>query len=144
MARWPINAWMRMMAAIAIGLDCILIGIVVELIAISLDCVSMNVSLNPLQSAWIVYRWMSRLVIPVWQEFIFGAQKTVKKGFLRIYFFLEFSRGIFHRNVILEGVSGIPVFCHFYRIFLQEFGLRRIPPDSCSCQTLSCSSQWLQ
>jgi len=32
--------------------------------------------------------------------------------------------------VILEGVSGIPVFCHFYRIFLQEFGLRRIPPDS--------------
>ncbi len=31
------------MAAIAISLDCILIGIVVKLIAISLDCVSMDV-----------------------------------------------------------------------------------------------------
>ncbi len=32
-----------MMAAIAISLDCILIGIVVESIAISSDCVSMDV-----------------------------------------------------------------------------------------------------
>ncbi len=32
-----------MVAAIAISLHCILIGIVVELIAISLDCVSMDV-----------------------------------------------------------------------------------------------------
>ncbi len=34
---------MQVMAAIAIGLDCILIGIVLELIAISLDCASMDV-----------------------------------------------------------------------------------------------------
>ncbi len=32
------------MAAIAIGLDCISIGIIIELIAISLDRVSMNVN----------------------------------------------------------------------------------------------------
>ncbi len=51
MARWPINAWMRVMAAIAIGLDYISIGIVVESIAISLDCVSMSILLNRLQSA---------------------------------------------------------------------------------------------
>ncbi len=44
------------MAAIAIGLDHILIGIVVELIAIGLDCVSMNILLNRLQSARIVYQ----------------------------------------------------------------------------------------
>jgi hypothetical protein len=37
---------MRMMAAIAIGLDHILIGIIVELIAISLDCVSMSILSN--------------------------------------------------------------------------------------------------
>ncbi len=43
MARWPINAWMRMMAAITISLDCILTGTVFESIAISSDCVSMDV-----------------------------------------------------------------------------------------------------
>jgi hypothetical protein len=37
------NRKMRMMAVIAISLDCILIGIVVELIAISLDRASMDV-----------------------------------------------------------------------------------------------------
>jgi hypothetical protein len=51
-----------------------------------------------------------------------------------------FSGGIFHRNVVLEGVSGIPVFCCFYRIILQEFlqdrnsciynGFLQIPLDS--------------
>jgi hypothetical protein len=43
MARWPINAYMRVMAAIAIGLDCILTGIIVKSIAISSDHVSKNV-----------------------------------------------------------------------------------------------------
>ncbi len=43
MARWPINAWMHVMAAIAISSDCISVGIVVELIAISTDCASMDV-----------------------------------------------------------------------------------------------------
>jgi hypothetical protein len=37
------NCEMRVMAAIAIGLDCILIGIVIESIAISLDCASMDI-----------------------------------------------------------------------------------------------------
>jgi hypothetical protein len=37
------NCKMRMMVAIAIGLDCISIGIVVKLIAISLDRASMDV-----------------------------------------------------------------------------------------------------
>jgi hypothetical protein len=51
-----------------------------------------------------------------------------------------FSGGIFHRNVVLEGVSGIPVFHQFHRNFLQVFlrernscvynGFLRIPPDS--------------
>jgi hypothetical protein len=56
---------MRMMAAIAIDLDCISIGIVVELIAIILDCLLMSISTNQLQSAWIVYRWMTTVVSTV-------------------------------------------------------------------------------
>jgi hypothetical protein len=36
------NCKMRMMAAIAIGLDCTSIGIVIKLIAISSDCASMD------------------------------------------------------------------------------------------------------
>ncbi len=62
MARWPINSWIRVMAAIAISSDCISIGIVVKLIAISLDCVLMKISSNQSQSAWIMYRWMLTVV----------------------------------------------------------------------------------
>jgi hypothetical protein len=46
MARWPINAWVCMMVAIAIGLDRISIGIVIELIAISLACELISISSN--------------------------------------------------------------------------------------------------
>jgi hypothetical protein len=53
------------MAAIGIGSDCMLIGIVVESIMISLDCVSMSISSNRLQSARIVYRWMLMVVSTV-------------------------------------------------------------------------------
>jgi hypothetical protein len=80
-----------------------------------------------------------RLHIPVFRNIFFGPKKTFLPGFLRI-FFPVFSGGIFHRNVVLEVVAGIPVFCRFHRIFLQEFlwdrnsciysGLLRIPPDS--------------
>jgi hypothetical protein len=59
------------------------------------------------------------------------------RGFL---FFPVFFGGIFHRNVVLEVVAGIPVFCRCHRIFLQEFlwdrnsciysGFLLIPPDS--------------
>jgi hypothetical protein len=58
MERWPINARMHVMVAIAIGLDCILNGIVVESIATSLDCVLMSILLNRLRSAQMVYQSM--------------------------------------------------------------------------------------
>jgi hypothetical protein len=66
--------------------------------------------------------------------------KTVPARIPEDFFFPVFSGGIFHRNVVLEGVSGIPVFCRFHRIFLQEFlrdrnscvynGFLQIPPES--------------
>jgi hypothetical protein len=64
-------------------------------------------------------------------------KKPFLPGFLRIHFFPVFSGGIFHRNVVLEVVTGIPVFCRCHMIFFagipagQEFlYLPRIPPDS--------------
>jgi hypothetical protein len=56
---------MGVMAAIAINLDCILIGIIAKLIAISSDCVLMIILSNQLQSARIVHRWMSTMVLMV-------------------------------------------------------------------------------
>jgi hypothetical protein len=53
---------MRVMAAIAISFDCILIGIPVKLIAINLDRVLMSILSNQLQSSWIVYQWMLMVV----------------------------------------------------------------------------------
>jgi hypothetical protein len=54
-----------------------------------------------------------------------------------------FSGRIFHRNVVLEGVAGIPVVFRFYRNFSQEFrrdrnsfiysGFLRIPFPAKSC-----------
>jgi hypothetical protein len=77
------------------------------------------------------------LPIPVGQEFILGAQKQKKTGFLRISFFPVFSKGFFHRNMVLEGVAGIPDFCHCHRIFFagipagqESLYLLRIPQDS--------------
>jgi hypothetical protein len=61
------------------------------------------------------------LVIPVFRNLFFGPQKAFLTGFLRIFFLSANSGGIFHRNVVLEGVAVIPVFFLFYRIFLQEF-----------------------
>jgi hypothetical protein len=59
-------------------------------------------------------------------------------------FFSFFSGGICSQERGLGGFLGIPVFSHFYRIFLQEFlwdrnscispnysGFLWIPPDSC-------------
>jgi hypothetical protein len=82
------------------------------------------------------------LHIPVFRNLFFGPKKPFLPGFLRISFFPVFSGGFFfNRNVILEVVAGIPVFCRCHRIFLQEFlwdrnsciysGFLRIPPDSC-------------
>ncbi len=71
---------------------------------------------------------------------LFWVLKNSKKKDSWGFFFPAFSGGFFHRNVVLEGVSGIPVFCRFHRNFLQEFlrdrnfciykGFLRIPPDS--------------
>ncbi len=65
MARWPINAWMHVMAAIVISLDCTSIGIIVKSIPISLDCVLMSISSNRLRSAQTVYQWMLTVVLTV-------------------------------------------------------------------------------
>jgi hypothetical protein len=85
-------------------------------------------------------RFPARLAIPVFRNLFFGPEKPFLTGFLRISFFPAFSGGIFHRNVVLEGVAEIPVFFRFYRIFLQEFlwdrnscilpGILQIPEDS--------------
>ncbi len=93
----------------------------------------------------------TRLHIPVFRN-LFLDKKTIPARITEGFFFFPvFSGGIFHRNVILEGVSGILVFHRFHRNFLQEFlrernsciynGFLRIPPDSCSRQTLSGSGQ---
>jgi hypothetical protein len=92
---------------------------------------------------------------------LFWGLKTIKKQDTRGFIFPVFFGGIFHRNVVLEGVAGIPVFCRCHRIFFagipvgQEFlylllippdssGFLQIPPDSCSRQMLSCSGQQLK
>jgi pantothenate kinase type III len=45
------------------------------------------------------------LVIPVFRNLFFGPQKAILTGFLRIFFLPANSGGIFHRNVVLEGVA---------------------------------------
>ncbi len=50
-----------------------------------------------------------------------GLKNSKKTDSWEFLFFPVFSGRFFHRNVVLEGVSGIPVFCRFHRIFLQEF-----------------------
>ncbi len=84
-----------------------------------------------------------RLVIPVFQEFIFEAQKQKKQDSWGFLFFPVFSGGIFHRYLVLEGVAGITVFCQYHRNFCRNScgtgipvftpdssGFLRIPPDS--------------
>ncbi len=91
----------------------------------------------------------TRLVIPVFRNLFFGPQKAFLTGFLRIWFLPANSGGIFHRNVVLEGVTVIPVFSNFTGIFRRNSwwtgipvftpdssGFRRIPEDSCSRQKL--------
>ena len=75
-----------------------------------------------------------RLVLPVFRNLIFGPKKLFLTGFLRISFFPVFLGGFFHRNVVFEGVAGIPVFLllqdFFARIPVGHFGFLRIPEDS--------------
>jgi hypothetical protein len=89
------------------------------------------------------------LHIPVFRNLIFGPKIPFLTGFLRISFFPVFSREIFHRNAVLEGVAGISFFCFYRTLFAgisvrQEFlylfwtppesgGFLRIPvpPNSC-------------
>ena len=59
-----------------------------------------------------------------------GGSKSENNRIPKDFFFSVFSGGIFHRNVVLEGVAGIPVFGRYHRIFLQEFLRHR---NSCIC-----------
>ncbi len=99
----------------------------------------------------------ARLRIPVFGNLFFGQKKPFLPGFLRISFFLCFPEefftgtwfwrwlqeflffaavtGIFRRN---SCGTGIPVFTP------DSSGFLRIPPDSCSRQTLSGSGQRLK
>jgi hypothetical protein len=91
------------------------------------------------------------LVIPVFQEFIFGAQKQKKTGFLRISVFSCVFRRNFSQELGFGGgcrnscflpisqefFTGIPVgqeFLYLPRISPDSSGFLRIPPDSCSRQ----------
>jgi hypothetical protein len=67
----------------------------------------------------------------------FWGSKTVKKRIPEDFFFFPvFSGGIFHRNVVLEGVSGISVFAAFTGIFCRNScgtgipAFTMVPPDS--------------
>jgi hypothetical protein len=71
-----------MMAAIAFSSDPISIGIVVELIAISSNCVLMSTLLNQLQSAWIVYPWVSTVVLMVGSTVGLTVGSTVESTWL--------------------------------------------------------------
>jgi len=91
-------------------------------------------------------RWRrARLKIPVFRNLFFGPKKPFLTGFLRI-FFPAFSGGIFHWNVVLEGVTEIPVFSVFTGFFCrnscgtgipvftpESSGFRRIPVPAKSC-----------
>jgi hypothetical protein len=56
-----------------------------------------------------------------------GAQKQLKKGFLRISFFPVFSGGIFHRNMVLEGSQEFLFFTAFTGFFCRNFCGTGIP-----------------
>ncbi len=98
----------------------------------------------------------TRLHIPVFRNLFFGPKNPFLPGFLRNSFFTVFSGGFFHRNLVLEVVAGIPVFAAVTGFFCRNScgtgipvfttnssGFLRIPPDSCSRQTLSGSGQRL-
>ena len=79
-------------------------------------------------------------VISCFQEFIFWTKKTFLPGFLRIPFLPVFSRGIFHRNLVLERSQEFLFFFCCHSNFSQEFlwdrnsciypGILQIPEDS--------------
>jgi hypothetical protein len=61
------------------------------------------------------------LVIPISRNLFFGPQKAFLTRFLRIIFLPANFGGIFHRNMVVEGIAVIPVFIRFNRNFSQEF-----------------------
>jgi hypothetical protein len=73
---------MHVRAAIAIGLDCILICIILKMIAISSDSVLMNILSNQLRSAWIVYQWMLTVVLMVGSMVVLTVGSTVDSTWL--------------------------------------------------------------
>ncbi len=92
-------------------------------------------------SCLLLFILICQVAYSCFQEFMFWTKKTVLARIPEdFFFFLFFSRGIFHRNVVLEVVAGIPVSCRCHSNFLQEFvwdrnsciysGFLRTPPDS--------------
>ncbi len=85
-----------------------------------------------------------------------GLKNKNKKDSWGFLFFPVFSGGIFHRSVVLEGSQEFLFFAAVTGIFRRNSfgtgpvftpdssGFLRIPPDSCSRQTLSCSGQRLK
>jgi hypothetical protein len=59
--------------------------------------------------------------------YFWGLKNSKKKDSRGFLIFPVFSRGFFHRNVVLEGVSGIPVFAAFTGFFCRNSCGTRIP-----------------
>ena len=81
----------------------------------------------------------ARLVIPLFRNLFFGPQKAFLTGFLRVFFLPANSGGIFHRNMVLEGVAVIPVFSDFTGIFRRNSWGTGIPvftPDSSGIRSI--------
>ena len=105
---------------------------------------------NLISLLWGLEECLTRLPIPVFRNPFFEPPKPIPARISEDFFF----RGISSQECGVEGVLKIPVFSHFYKIFLQEFlwdrnscictGFLRIPPDSCSCQKLSGLDQRLK
>ncbi len=85
----------------------------------------------------------ARLVIPVWQEFIFGL-KNIKTQVSCGFFSVFFSADFFHRNVVLKGSYEFLFSATFTGIFRRNScgtGIPVFPPASSGFLQDSCSRQ---
>ncbi len=103
-------------------------------------------------TSWMWWAWTrtTRLVIPVWQEFIFWTEKQKNTGFLRIFFHFLGGRNSFTGTWFWRGLQNScfqPLLQDFLQVFLQDRNscistkLLQIPPDSSGFLQDSCSQQ---